>query len=314
MILFESLDSVPHQFGPSAVAIGKFDGMHTGHQQVIARVRSVAAAENLTSVAVTFDRHPLSLLNPDACPVSLLSNNQKVELLAESGLDATLMLEFDRPFSALSPEEFVTRVLVVALNTRVVFVGSDFRFGAKGAGTVDVLRKLGESHGFRVEIIDEVRSAGHRRASSTYIRELLNEGRVREAATILGRPPSIRAVVVGGEQRGRTLGYPTANMSRNVEGLIPADGVYAAQLTVDGETYGAAVSIGNNPTFEGVPDKQVEAHALDQSFDLYGKSATLAFIDYIRPMNKFPNAEALVVQMNRDELKIRDILGVPKSV
>jgi riboflavin kinase / FMN adenylyltransferase len=312
VIIFETAGAVPADFGPSAIAIGKFDGMHAGHRTVIDRLKAVAADEGLAAVAVTFDRNPLSTVRPELCPVSLLSNNQKLELLDETGLDATLMLVFDKAFSELSPAEFIRSIIVEALHARVVFVGADFRFGAKGAGTVDVLRAEGDVHGFRVEVIDEVTAAGARRASSTWVRELLEEGKVREAAEVLGRPPSIRSIVVGGEQRGRKLGYPTANLSRDVEGFIPADGVYAARLTVDGVSYGAAVSVGNNPTFEGVPDKQVEAHALDQTLDLYGKSATLEFIEYIRPMNKFENADALVAQMNADEVRIRSILGIPK--
>ena len=151
---------------------------------------------------------------------------------------------------------------------------------------------------------------GERRASSTWIRELLDAGEVDEATRLLGRPPSIRAIVVGGHQRGRDLGYPTANLSHDVEGFVPADGVYAARLVIDGQRYGAAVSIGNNPTFEGIADKTVEAHALDQSFDLYGKTVGLEFVQFIRSMKKFPNADALVTQMNADEVQIRSILGL----
>jgi riboflavin kinase / FMN adenylyltransferase len=308
MLLFESPSAMPDDFGPSAVSIGKFDGMHAGHRRIIAELRAVAAAEGLTSVAVTFDRNPLSLLRPEICPAPLLSNAQKVELLDETGLDATLMLEFTETRASQSPEDFVREVLVDTLHARVLMVGADFRFGSKGAGDVALLEALGSQYGFRVRRIDDVVS-GQRRASSTWMRELLDAGEVAEAARLLERPPSIRATVVGGHQRGRELGYPTANLSHEVEGFVPADGVYAARLVVDGERYGAAVSIGNNPTFEGVPDKTVEAHALDQSFDLYGKTVGLEFIEYIRPMNKFPDADALVRQMNADELRIRRILG-----
>ena len=300
---------MPDDFGPSAVSIGKFDGMHAGHRRVIAELRAVAEAEGLASVAVTFDRNPLSLLRPQLCPAPLLSNAQKVELLDASGLDVTLMLEFNQERASQAPEDFVREVLVDTLHARVLLVGADFRFGSKGAGDVALLETLGEQYGFRVQRIDDVVD-GERRASSTWIRELLDAGQVAEATRLLERPPSIRAVVVGGHQRGREMGYPTANLSHDVEGFVPADGVYAARLVVDGERYGAAVSIGNNPTFEGVPDKTVEAHALDQSFDLYGKTVGLEFVEYIRPMNKFPDADALVRQMNADEVRIRSILGL----
>jgi riboflavin kinase / FMN adenylyltransferase len=310
--LYTSVDAVPAGFGPSAVTIGKFDGMHTGHRRVIEAVQKGARGRDLKSVAVTFDRHPLSTINPAECPTSLLSNAQKIELLEGSGLDATVMVEFDAAFAALSPGEFVDSVLVRALDARVVFVGSDFRFGARGAGTVDVLRQLGEANGFSVVLIDEVLATDSRRASSTWVRELLVDGKVAEAAVVLGRSPAIRGAVVHGDHRGRELGYPTANLARDREGFVPADGVYAARLIVDGESFPAAVSIGNNPTFDGVPDQQVEAHILDASRDLYGKTITIEFIEYVRPMNKFADVDALVAQMTKDEQTIRGILGAPR--
>ena len=311
MQFFDSLAAVPADFGPSAVAIGKFDGVHSGHRAVIAALGDATHEGGLTATIVTFDRHPLSLLRPEACPEPLLSNAQKVERLAETGVDATLMVEFDRPFSQLSPEEFVRGILVDALHARLVFVGSDFRFGARGAGTVELLTELGASADFEVRLIDDVVATGERRASSTWVRELLAEGRVVEATAVLGHEPSIRSVVVHGVQRGRELGYPTANLSPAIEGYIPADGVYAAWLTVGGVKHGAAVSIGNNPTFEGVPEKQVEAHVLDANLDLYDATVELSFVEYIRGMRKFSGMEALAEQMSLDEQQIRGILGYP---
>ena len=309
MLLFESPETMPADFGPSAVSIGKFDGMHAGHRRIISELRAVAEAEGLTSVAVTFDRNPLSLLRPEICPAPLLSNAQKVELLDETGLDATLMLEFTEQRATQSPEDFVREVLVDTLHARVLLVGADFRFGFKGAGDVALLEKLGQQYGFRVQRIDDVTS-GQRRASSTWIRELLDAGDVAEATRLLERSPSIRAIVVGGHQRGRTMGYPTANLSHDVEGFVPADGVYATRIIIDGQKYGAATSVGNNPTFEGVADKTVESHVLDQQLDLYGKTVELEFVEYIRQMHKFENADALVTQMHADELRIRSILGL----
>jgi riboflavin kinase/FMN adenylyltransferase len=192
-----------------------------------------------------------------------------------------------------------------------VLVGADFRFGSRGAGDVALLRALAAESGFEVIEIDDVASQGERRVSSTWIRELLTEGDVVAAAELLGESPSIRAEVVHGAQRGRTLGYPTANLSPQIEGFIPADGVYASWLVVDGVPYGAAVSIGNNPTFEGVPEKQVEAHAFDQAFDLYGKTVEVRFVRFIRGMRKFSGADELAAQMGRDEADIRTILGLP---
>ncbi len=310
MQLFESLAEIPANFGPSVVSIGKFDGMHAGHRRVIAELLEVATHEQLTSVAVTFDRHPLSIVRPELCPAPLLSNAQKLELLAETGIEATLMLTFDEARSKQPAEEFVREVLVDALQARVLLVGSDFRFGAKGAGTVELLRQLAPELGFTVQLIDDVTS-GERRASSTWIRELLSSGQIAEATRLLGRSPSVRAKVVGGHQRGRTMGYPTANLSHEVEGFVPADGVYAARIIIDGTRYDAAVSIGNNPTFADVAEKTVEAHVLDESLDLYDKTVEVEFVEYIRPMHKFPDADALTKQMHADEVQIRTVLGRP---
>ncbi len=314
MLIFTSPAEVPSGFGPSAVTIGKFDGVHTGHRAVIKRLRAEAHARGLASVVVTFDRNPLSVLAPEKCPPALLSNAQKLELIAGTGADALLMLTFDENLAALSPEGFSTTILADALHAKAVLVGTDFRFGAQGSGDVERLRSDGRALGFEVVVVEDVAPDGQRRASSTWIRELLSQGRIVEAADLLGGLPSVRAVVVPGQQRGRTLGYPTANLSRDVEGFVPADGVYAAWLTVDGNRYPAAVSIGNNPTFEGVPDQQIEAHVLDESLDLYGRRVEVSFVEYIRGMRKFPDTAALASQMMIDELWIRDLLGVNKRV
>jgi riboflavin kinase / FMN adenylyltransferase len=315
--IFESLSAVPPSFGPSAVAIGKFDGMHAGHQSVLAELRLEAALSGLTSVALTFDRHPLSLLRPELCPNPLISNAQKLQLIEKAGIDAALMLSFDKPFSELTPREFVQTILSEAVHTKSVLVGADFRFGVRGSGTVEILAELGREYGFSVRTVHDVLPVGleeaGRRASSTWIRELLDSGQVADAARLLGRLPTVRAVVVGGAERGRKLGYPTANLSREIEGYVPADGVYAAKITIHGDQFGAAVSVGNNPTFDGVPDKQVEAHVLDQKLDLYGKVVELGFVDYIRPMKKFPDAAALVAQMAIDDVRIREVLGIAES-
>jgi riboflavin kinase/FMN adenylyltransferase len=315
--IFNSLEAVPRAFGPSAVAIGKFDGVHAGHRRMIAELLAYSSSAGLLATAITFDRHPLSIIRPTECPVALVSNSQKIDLLAATGLDATLMLPFDRDLSELSPEDFVRAVLVDALHASHVIVGADFRFGNRGAGTTESLAGLGATYGFTVQIIDDVVAVSedepHRRASSTWVRELLTSGDVAHAASVLGALPTIRAEVVHGAQRGRELGYPTANLSPQIEGFVPADGVYAAWLSVGGAKYGAAVSIGNNPTFDGVPDKQVEAHVLDQTLDLYGATVDVSFVEYIRPMNRFSGVDALVAQMNADEKRIREILGYPPA-
>jgi riboflavin kinase/FMN adenylyltransferase len=306
--VYTTVEELPDGFGPSAVTIGKFDGVHTGHRAVIARLREVAAERGLTTAVITFDRNPLELVAPEKCPSSLVSNEQKLDLLAGTGVDATLMLTFDRALADLPPEEFVHRILVDRLHAAAVLVGSDFRYGARGAGDVELLRELGEKYGFEVVLIDDVRPEHGRRVSSTWIRELLADGDVRHAARLLGHVPTVRGLVVHGAKRGRELGFPTANLSPESEGLIPADGVYAGWLTDGGERYPAAISVGNNPTFEGVPQKQVEAYVLDRELDLYGHRVEVSFVERIRGMVAYSGIEPLIAQIADDVERARGIL------
>lgn len=308
MQFFDGRGEVPPGFGPSAVTVGKFDGLHLGHRDVLRQLRELADERGLKDVVVTFDRNPLSLLAPEACPEPIVSNAQKHDLLATTGVDATLMLHFDDELAAESAESFVQSVLVNALHAQVVLCGVDFRFGSQGAGDVELLRRLGVARGFDVVIVEDFQLEGVR-ASSTKVRELLAHGWVKEAAHVLGRPPSVRSRVVHGEQRGRELGYPTANLDPTIEGYLPPDGVYATWALVEGRRYGSATSIGNNPTFDGVPMHQVETHLFDQQLDLYDKPITLEFVAYLRPMQKWGSVEALVEQLRRDDEQIRGILA-----
>jgi len=308
MLLFDGLGSVPAGFGPSAVTIGKFDGVHRGHRDVLTQLSSLAAGRGLASVVVTFDRHPLSLLRPEACPEALVSNSQRADLLAETGIAAALVLEFTRALADLEPDAFVEQVLVNALQTRLVLAGKDFRFGHRGTGDLDTLRTLGPALGFEVVQLDDV-DVGGSRISSTRIREHLAAGRVREAAGLLGRIPAVRSIVVHGDQIGREIGFPTANLDPAMEGFLPADGVYAAWAWIDGVRYGAAVSIGNNPTFDGIPARRTEAHLLGASVDAYGKPITLEFVEYIRPMVKFDGIESLTAALAADVERIRATLA-----
>ena len=310
MIVFRDPAEVPAGYGPSVVAIGKFDGVHSGHRAVIDRARVDAATGRARVVAVTFDRNPLALLRPEICPENLIGVHQKLQLLAETGIDATLLLRFDEQLANLTAREFVEHVLVDALGVRTVMVGQDFRFGRGGAGNPEVLRELGAEFGFDVDVVDDVRAIEPgRRVSSTWIRELLTEGDVETASKLLGRPASVWGEVVHGAKRGRELGYPTANLAPELEGFRPADGVYATWAIIDGVRYPAATSIGNNPTFEGVPEHRVEAYLIDQKVDLYDREIELEFVDYIRPMNRFDSVDALVAQLGADVGQIRAILA-----
>ena len=231
MIVFRDPGEIPADFGRTVVAIGKFDGVHVGHRAVIERMKQDAAELGARTVAVTFDRNPLELLRPELCPENLVTTERKIELLGEFGLDATLLLTFDRALASLEAEVFVRSILVDALKVETVLVGRDFRFGHRGAGTPELLRELGPQYGFTVDVVEDVHpDGGERRVSSTWIREQLAQGDVAGATRVLGRPVSVSGEVVHGLKRGRELGFPTANLSEVVDALVPADGVYAGWL------------------------------------------------------------------------------------
>lgn len=308
MKTYTDLADIPAPLGPSAVTIGKFDGVHLGHRAVLAELLDVAHARGLESVVITFDRHPLAQLDPPARPDVLVSNRQRLELIADAGVDTTLFLAFDEALSSMTPREFVKSVLHDACGTAVVMVGQDFRFGVNGSGTIDTLRQLGAEFGFDVDLIPEVKPGEPRKVSSTWIRELLAEGDVLRAGEFLGRPPSVRGEVVHGAARGRELGFPTANLSPESEGMIPADGVYAGWLTDGEHRYPAAISVGSNPTFDGVPPKQVEAFVLDEELDLYGHIVDVAFVARIRGQVRYSGIDPLIAQMNADVEGVRAIL------
>lgn len=323
MIVFRDPREVPADFGPSVVAIGKFDGVHSGHRAVIDRARVDAAAAGARVVAVTFDRNPLALLRPEICPVSLVGVEQKLRLLAETGVDATLLLTFDRALADLEAREFVEHVLVGALGVTIVLVGADFRFGRGGAGTPDLLRELGREFGYEVDVVDDVRAIDEgRRVSSTWVRELLDAGDIAGAAKLLGRSHGVRGEVVHGLKRGRELGFPTANLSQSLEGFVPAEGVYAGWLVDEGAPadggaeprssvrYPAAISVGTNPTFDDVDVRQVEAYVLDETdIDLYGHTVEVEFVERIRGMAAFDTVDALIAQMADDVVRVRGVLS-----
>jgi len=315
VIVFRDPAEVPAGFGPSVVAIGKFDGVHSGHRAVIDRARVAAEDAGARVVAVTFDRNPLSLLRPELCPQPVCSVEQKLDLLAAAGVDATLVLRFDVQLAALEPRAFVEHVLL-GLGVVTVMVGDDFRFGHGGVGDPDLLAALGAELGFGVDVVGDVQGGG-RRVSSTWVRDLLAAGDVEGAARLLGRPHAVQGEVVHGLKRGRELGYPTANLSPDAEGFIPADGVYAGwliDLDVDGTAvttrYPAAISVGTNPTFDDVPTRQVEAYVLDQTdLDLYGHRVQIHFTHRIRGMVAFEGVDALIVQMDDDVTRVRAALA-----
>ncbi|MFI2752722.1 bifunctional riboflavin kinase/FAD synthetase [Cellulomonas sp. P22] len=327
------LADVPDGFGPSVVTLGNFDGVHRGHVGVLTRMVADARAVGAQAVAVTFSPHPQQVHRPAEAPPLLTGDADRLELLAETGLDAVLMLEYTLDFARQSPEQFVERYLVRALGARTVVVGRDVRFGWGNEGDLSTMVALGERYGFGVEVIEDVTpgdAAGEppagtapahladplrRRWSSTWVRELLEVGDVRQAARVLGRPHRVRGVVVHGDARGRELGFPTANLSPDAAGMVPADGVYAGWLRRTALPAGAAdrvlpaaISIGTNPTFEGL-NRRVEAYVLDRTdLDLYGEEVVLEIVERLRPTLRFDGVDALVAQMHDDVARVREVL------
>ncbi|GAA0550658.1 bifunctional riboflavin kinase/FAD synthetase [Paractinoplanes ferrugineus] len=303
-------EAVPGGWGRSVVTIGVFDGVHRGHQAIIGHTVKRAGDLGLQSVVMTFDPHPAEVVRPGSHPAVLTEPVRKAELVESLGVDALCVVPFTPAFSQLSPEAFVHDVLVEALHAAVVVVGDNFRFGHRAAGDIELLERLGRSFGFTVEEAALVSSDGVV-FSSTYIRSCVDAGDVRAAAAALGRPHRLGGVVVRGDQRGREIGFPTANLMTHRYASVPADGVYAAWLIRGGEHAGrhmASVSIGTNPTFSG-RERRVEAYVLDFADDLYGERVSLDFVGHLREQRVYDGIEPLVAQIRRDVEETRDLLN-----
>jgi riboflavin kinase/FMN adenylyltransferase len=315
--IWRSLDEVPSDLDRTVVTIGNFDGVHLGHQHVIRRAREVAEARGVGHVvAVTFDPHPIAVLRPEHAPTMLSDIPRRVELLHDAGIDDVLVLPFTRAVADWTPEDFVDRVLVEGLHAAAVVVGANFRFGNRAAGDVGTLREMGERDGFVAEGIPL--DGGPQVWSSTYVRSCLAAGDVEGATEALGRPFTVRGTVVKGDRRGRELGYPTANVPATGSHAAPADGVYAGWLRrldgADGGPMPAAISVGTNPTFEGIRDRRVESYVLGRDdLELYGVPVEVAFAARIRGMQRFDSIEDLVQTMEEDCERARLILGVPET-
>ena len=286
----------------SVVVIGVFDGVHKGHQEVLNRAKLIANGENI--IALTFDPHPVSVFAPDRAPTLLTVLTDRIELLKIHNADQVAVMRFTPEFAAMSPEDFVNKILVAQLSATKVVVGKNFTYGHKAAGTVETLKAHTE---FETIVLDLAPADGEV-VSSTRIRKLIVEGNVEKARELLTRPHRLDGIVVHGEKRGREIGYPTANLGDLEHQTIPADGVYAGWLSVGIDRWPAAISIGTNPTFAGVRGRQVEAYALDQvGLDLYTKRATIEFGWRLRDTLTFDGLEPLLVQMAKDCAKAREL-------
>jgi riboflavin kinase/FMN adenylyltransferase len=318
---------VPADFGPTVVTFGNFDGVHRGHQQVLSQLIRIGRLNHARAVAITFDPHPAQVHRPESAPELIMGLEDKLVALGELGLDAVLVMKYSLELASLTPEEFVADILVGSLKASHVVIGHDARFGRGNSGDLATMQELGNKLGFEVLVISEFGSEGFpvhnavrddggkdRRCSSTWVREALRSGDVATAAAVLGRSHRMRGEVVHGAARGRDLGFPTANLAFTSSGYIPADGIYAGWLVDQaGTRWPAAISVGSNPTFDGV-SRQVEAHVIDRpeeeadDFDLYGQTVVVEFVARLRGMVAYRGPEALVEQMRLDVVQAHELL------
>ncbi len=316
---WRGLEATPGDLGRTVVTVGMYDGVHRGHQQLIGTAVARAHALGRPALLLTFDPHPAEVVRPGTHPAILTSPDRKAELVAGLGVDAMCVLPFTAEFSRLSPEGFTHTVLVEHLHAAAVVVGENFSYGHRGAGDVASLTREGKRFGFAVEglaLAADSADGGEVTISSTYIRACVAAGDLRSAARALGRPHRVDGIVVRGDQRGRELGYPTANVESPAHTAVPADGVYAGTLVLrdsagrSRDRRPAAISVGTNPTFQGTR-RTVEAFCLDWSGDLYGEHVGVEFVERLRPMVAYTGREALIAQMDQDVVETRRVLAVP---
>lgn len=312
MDIFRHYTGLPAGARGGAVAIGNFDGIHLGHQFVIAQAGALAGRVGAPHAVLTFEPHPRSVFQPDSAPFRLTPFRVKAELLRGLGVALLYNLHFDLEFAALSAEDFVRQVLVAGLGLREAVVGYDFVFGHRRRGDAALLIAMGKALGFGVTVVEPVQQ-GSEVYSSTRIRDLLVEGKPRDAAVLLGRPWEIDGRVEQGDRRGRTIGFPTANIEL-ADYLRPAAGVYAVRAAIgrDGAWHDGVANLGMRPTFGG-SDLRLEVHLLDFAGDLYGRHLRVALVDYLRPERKFTGLDALKAQIAADAAQARATLAAQAS-
>ncbi|MGH3426771.1 MAG: bifunctional riboflavin kinase/FAD synthetase [Pseudonocardiaceae bacterium] len=302
---WRGMEAIPNGWGRSVVTIGVFDGMHRGHVELVGQAVRRARAMGVPGVLMTFDPHPSEVVRPGSHPAQLTTLRRRAELVEQLGVAVFFVLPFTVELSRMPADEFVHEVLVERLHVAEVVVGDNFTFGHKAVGNIELLRALGRRFGFTAEGVGLL-SQGELTFSSTYIRSCIDAGDVAAAAVASGRPHRVEGIVVRGDQRGRSLGYPTANLSTPRYTAIPADGVYACRFVHRRRDLPAVVSIGTNPTFSG-RERRVEAYVLDLDEDFYGERVALDFVERLRGMHRFENSEQLVAQIDDDVLRTRAV-------
>jgi len=306
MEIFRELEELTGQFPHPCVTIGNFDGVHLGHQMLFRQVVLDASRTKGTSIAVTFNPHPLQVLRPEG--IKLISNcDQKAELIEMAGLDVLVIVPFSMKFAAMSAEEFVDDFLIGHVGVKELVVGYDYAFGKGRRGNIDFLKQQGAQKGFSVTVI-EPHYEHNMLVSSTKVRELVADGCMLDASRLLGRPYQIRGVVQVGKQRGGTkIGFPTANLCVDEEDLVPKIGVYVTQVICEGKCYGGVLNIGYNPTF-GEEKLVAETHIFDFNRDIYGKPIKVNLLKFLRSEKKFPSIKELSAQISRDVSQARQAL------
>ncbi len=304
---------LPPYVKDTVITVGTFDGVHRGHRDVIERLVARAHVLKVPSVLVTFEPHPLEVVNPAAAPLLLTTHDEKQEVIAETGLDYLAVVPFTRELAAYSAEEFVERILRRCFRMRELLIGYDHGFGRQRAGNVDVLRTLGERDGFRVEVIEPVATADGHSVSSTSIRRAIAGGDLDRAAASLGRLYSVSGRVVEGAQRGRTIGFPTINLGAPPpRKLLPPEGVYAVRAQTPGGPLGGMLNLGPRPTF-GDSATSLEAHLFDANGNFYGSHVRIDFVARLRETRKFASGELLAAQLHNDERDARSALTLLQS-
>ncbi|HEU5039969.1 MAG TPA: bifunctional riboflavin kinase/FAD synthetase [Gemmatimonadales bacterium] len=294
--------------GGSTVTVGSFDGVHRGHHAVLEEIARRASAAGRASVLVTFEPHPLEVVNPQAAPPLLTTGPERREILAQTALDYVLFLRFDRQLADYTPEEFVRRVLLGRCGMRELVIGHDHGFGRGRSGDVETLRRLGAEDGFEVDVVPAV-DVGEQHVSSSRIRRAVAGGDLVTAARMLGRPYSVSGQVSQGEQRGRLLGVPTINLADvPPQKLLPPDGVYAVRVEWRGGRTGGMLNQGPRPTFQD-GRRVLEAHLFGFEGDLYGEWVRIEWVERLRDVTRFPSVEHLKEQLNRDRSRALEVLG-----
>ncbi|MBP3401006.1 MAG: bifunctional riboflavin kinase/FAD synthetase [Selenomonadales bacterium] len=298
MELCTELSQLKDKYASICIALGTFDGVHRGHQQVIGAAVARAREIGGTSLVFTFSNHPLSVVAPERCPVRLMSNEEKQIVMRDLGVDVLVNIPFTKEVLSIGAEDFI-RMLIEAYEPKFVVVGPNYTFGYKNQGNSELLKEFGKKYGFEVKIHEAVCDTDDL-ISSTLIRGYINDGNVEKTADLLGRDFRLTSTVVHGDERGRTIGFPTANLDLPPEAAVPNNGVYAVRaITADGVTHSAVANIGTNPTFDGIY-RHIEVHILDFAADIYGQELTIEFLAKLRNEQKFSGIEALVNQLHQD--------------